>query len=117
MVKLTNFGQIDYVFLDDAILLANLHKLVLEFWLHIWFSACGKRDRNCFCLVPWSVRLRSEVGLQMGGKREGADWLLRQKSCRWTRTCLELDIFRIAFWHHERLILFPSLSLRDFYQR
>lgn len=47
----------------------------------------------------------------MDGKMNSTDWVLRWKSWGWVITCLEFDILRICFWHHERGYHFPITEL------
>ena len=54
------------------------------------------------------------MGLWPSGKVNGTDYVLRHKSQGWKKVFLECDTFRISFWHSERVIIFPSLSLRDY---
>ena len=70
IAQLTHFGQVNNVFLNNSILLANFHKLVLEFWTRIWFSGCGKSNRSCFVLFPgdggsWEGWVSGRVGKWM----------------------------------------------------
>ena len=114
IAQLTHFGQVNNVFLNNSILLANFHKLILEFWTRIWFSGCGKSNRSCFVLFPgdggsWQGLVSGRVGKWMAlitclgtSLRDGKKSFFRK------------DTFRISFWHSERVIIFPSLSLRDF---
>lgn len=50
IAKLTDFGQVQYVFLSNSIFFAKFYKPFLECWAHIWFSGCGKSDNNCCVL-------------------------------------------------------------------
>lgn len=68
IAKLTNFGQVKYIFLRNSIFSANCLEVFLEFWTPIWFSGCGKSDNNCcvLCTGHWGSWWWGGVSREVG---------------------------------------------------
>ena len=103
-----------YVFLNNPIFLANFHKLFLDFGL-----TSGSRAVGRVTVTALSCLLVIEAYQRGGAPARRGKWMvligcLGRSLGDEKITCLEFDIFRISFWHDERFIIFPTLSLRDF---